>query len=176
MSSQNGALDFINEGSTRRKEILGKFLELDIFAKKYKLSNADAIDLKSALKRLETKDFDKEILEASLKLIEIQSKSGQQISECAEIKLEIETINQKINDSIIEAASMPKIETIDIVQAKNSLLENGLTIKNNVKIMQENEKFYKEKEKAIQSAKEVVDAINIQEITKNKNIIVEKTK
>jgi DNA repair exonuclease SbcCD nuclease subunit len=176
MSSQNGALDFINEGSTRRKEILGKFLDLDIFAKKYKLSNADAIDLKSALKRLETKDFDKEILEASLKLIEIQSKSGQQISECAEIKLEIETINQKINDSIIEAASMPKIETIDIVQAKNSLLEIGSTIKNSAKTMQENEKFYKEKEKAIQSAKEVVDTINIQEITKNKNIITEKTK
>ena len=36
MSSQVGSLAFINEGSTKRKEILGKFLDLVIFDKKFK--------------------------------------------------------------------------------------------------------------------------------------------
>ena len=36
MSSQFGALRFIDEGSTRRKEILAKFLDLELFEKKYK--------------------------------------------------------------------------------------------------------------------------------------------
>ena len=39
MSSQLGSLSFINEGSTRRKEILAKFLDLETFDKKFKLNN-----------------------------------------------------------------------------------------------------------------------------------------
>ena len=49
MSSQLGSLQFISEGSTRRKEILAKFLDLEMFEKKYKMAKEDASDLRGAL-------------------------------------------------------------------------------------------------------------------------------
>ena len=57
MSSQLGSLSFINEGSTRRKEILAKFLDLEIFEKKFRMAKDDIVDLRGALKRLEGKQF-----------------------------------------------------------------------------------------------------------------------
>ena len=58
MSSQLGALQFIGEGSTKRKEILAKFLDLETFDKKFKLAKDDVTDLRGALKRLDGKEFD----------------------------------------------------------------------------------------------------------------------
>ena len=45
MASQLDSLTFIKEGSTKRKEILAKFLDLEIFDKKYKMAKEDASDL-----------------------------------------------------------------------------------------------------------------------------------
>ena len=36
MASQLDSLAYLNEGSTKRKEILGKFLDLELFDKKFK--------------------------------------------------------------------------------------------------------------------------------------------
>ena len=41
MASQLDSLTFIKEGSTRRKEILAKFLYLEFFERKFKLSKED---------------------------------------------------------------------------------------------------------------------------------------
>ena len=41
MSSQLGSLQYISEGSTRRKEILAKFLDLEMFEQKFKLAKED---------------------------------------------------------------------------------------------------------------------------------------
>ena len=176
MSSQLGSLDFINEGSTRRKEILGKFLDLDIFAKKYKLSNSEATELKAALKRLETKNHDQEILETSIKLVELKGKAQQQLDECEEIKNEIKTLTEQINNINIETASMPKIDVVDIDNAKLSLEKICSDIEKFGKTMKENSDFYTEKERALDVAKKVVAGIKIEEINKNKNIITEKNK
>ena len=73
MSSQMGSLSFINEGSTKRKEILAKFLDLDIFEKKFKLAKDDAADLRGALKTLEGKEYDEDIKEAQ-ELLETNTK------------------------------------------------------------------------------------------------------
>ena len=64
MSSQHGALDFINEGSTKRKEIIAKFLDLQFFDKKFKFAKEDSISSKALVKKLEGRDYEKEILEA----------------------------------------------------------------------------------------------------------------
>tara|TARA_Y100001937_G_scaffold75544_3_gene102611 strand:+ start:8467 stop:11628 length:3162 start_codon:yes stop_codon:yes gene_type:complete len=63
MSSQHGALQFINEGTTRRKEIFAKFLDLEVFEKKFKLAKEDSADMKGALKRLEERDYEAEMEE-----------------------------------------------------------------------------------------------------------------
>ena len=61
LSSQHGALVFIDEGSTRRKEIIAKFLDLELFDRKFKLAKEDSVDLKGALKRLENKNYDEDL-------------------------------------------------------------------------------------------------------------------
>jgi len=63
MSSQHGALQFINEGTTRRKEIFAKFLDLEVFEKKFRLAKDDSADMKGALKRLEERDYTTELKE-----------------------------------------------------------------------------------------------------------------
>jgi predicted phosphodiesterase len=64
MSSQHGALDFINEGSTKRKEIIAKFLDLEFFDKKFKFAKEDSISSKALVKKLQGRDYEKEISEA----------------------------------------------------------------------------------------------------------------
>jgi DNA repair exonuclease SbcCD ATPase subunit len=54
----------INEGSTKRKEIIAKFLDLQFFDKKFKFAKEDSISSKALVKKLEGRDYEKEILEA----------------------------------------------------------------------------------------------------------------
>jgi len=61
MASQLEALSFINEGSTKRKEFLAKFLDLELFDKKFKLAKEESAATKIALKRIDHIDFDTEI-------------------------------------------------------------------------------------------------------------------
>ena len=61
MASQLDSLSYLNEGSTRRKEILAKFLDLEIFDQKFKLVKEDSSDLKGAIKKLSDRDYDLEI-------------------------------------------------------------------------------------------------------------------
>ena len=53
---------FINEGSTKRKEILAKFLDLDQFEKKFRASKNDSIETRALLKKLEDNTFDEDII------------------------------------------------------------------------------------------------------------------
>ena len=66
MSSQLNSLAFISEGSTQRKAILAKFLDLDMFETKFKLAKGEAAEIKAVLKKLEGTDFDAQIAAAKL--------------------------------------------------------------------------------------------------------------
>lgn len=61
MSSQLNSLAFINEGSTQRKAILAKFLDLDMFEAKFKLAKSEAAEIKAVLKKIDGTDYDVEI-------------------------------------------------------------------------------------------------------------------
>ena len=64
MSSQLDSLSYLNEGSTKRKEILAKFLDLEFFDRKFKMVNEDSTDLKGAIKKFSGRDYDEEIQKA----------------------------------------------------------------------------------------------------------------
>ena len=49
LASQHGALAFIDEGSTRRKEIIAKFLDLELFDQKFKMAKDDSVEAKALL-------------------------------------------------------------------------------------------------------------------------------
>lgn len=121
MSSQNDALSFINEGATKRKEILAKFLDLDIFAKKYKLANEEVSDLKGALKRLEGHDFDTEILEAEQAVKENEVITDSQKKRCDLMKDKIKVIEAELSAINSKLDSSPEIDLIDIEELKKEI-------------------------------------------------------
>ena len=113
MASQLGSLAFISEGSTRRKEILAKFLDLEVFDKKYKLAKDEAFDLRGAIKRLEGRDFDAEIGEAQQTLFENEAKNLRHKNSCAAIKRKIKKEERKLKKLKDKIDAVPA-EPIDI--------------------------------------------------------------
>ena len=127
MSSQLGALQFISEGSTKRKEILAKFLDLEIFDKKYKLAKEDATDLRGALRRTEDINYDDEIYEAEKQLMYLENESKDHNEQCEIIVSEIGDIEK---DKLILQTKIDSIpaDIIDIeeITTKISVKEGEL--------------------------------------------------
>jgi len=135
MSSQLGALQFIGEGSTRRKEILAKFLDLEVFDKKYKLAKDDAADLRGALKRLEGKEFDNDITEAYANLLINEKETENHSQSCEELKEQInfhrfkaEGIQKKIDLIPTEVINIAEVEENISSREKNITEKIGQTI------------------------------------------------
>ena len=114
MTSQLGSLTFINEGSTRRKEILAKFLDLELFEKKFKMAKDEASEIRSAFRHLEGYNFDEEIKAANKELVLNEIAADRKKKECGLLKEDIEILTEKISElnSIID--TIPA-EIIDIV-------------------------------------------------------------
>ena len=131
MSSQLDSLSFIREGSTKRKEIFAKFLDLELFDKKFKYAKQDASDIKGALKRLEGKDFSSEIddttsdlADATVEhedLIEDKKKSKQAVSE---ITGKILNLQQKIDNVPAEPIDIASVVS-GIKTAEETISEYG---------------------------------------------------
>jgi len=113
MSSQMGAMTFINEGSTKRKEILAKFLDLDQFEKKFKLSKNDSIETRALLKKLEDNTFDEDITQLLGQLTDNEKERETQETKCAKLTTQLETISERVREIDGLFASAP-VELIDI--------------------------------------------------------------
>ena len=120
MASQHGALAFIDEGSTRRKEIIAKFLDLEIFEKKFKLAKEDSTDLKGALKRLEAREYDEEIEAAATELEDKRGELENHKTECEELKSEIGHISATCADLRNSIEAIPE-EVIDVIDTKKEI-------------------------------------------------------
>ena len=147
MSSQLESLLFIGEGSTKRKEILAKFLDLEFFEKKYRLCKDDTNDMRGAIKRLEEVDFEQSILE-TLSLINSNSRhTAEQQQKCEVLKSDVANLTSELN-SVAEKIEASPQKLIDIgkvnksfretdieinsLNQRNDTLQNNLTINNGV--------------------------------------------
>jgi len=86
---------------------------LEIFDKKYKLAHNDAADLRGALKRLEERNFDEELVEARQLLFENEAKSLGHKNACKNIKRKI-TKAQKLVTNLQESIDAVPGEPINI--------------------------------------------------------------
>ena len=174
MTSQIGSLMFISEGSTRRKEILAKFLDLVVFEKKFKLAKDDVADLKGMLNRLEGKEFDDDIALAKEQLIENEEDTKKQQDLCEDVKNKINTLQEGLEDikSMIEAipAEIIDIEEVyKLLELRNneqSRLENrndelSDTIDTNKALLEKIENFLN-------------DNFDIEDVRENKTLVIEK--
>tara|TARA_Y100000034_G_scaffold116169_1_gene154164 strand:+ start:299 stop:3442 length:3144 start_codon:yes stop_codon:yes gene_type:complete len=121
MSSQLGALSFINEGSTKRKEILAKFLDLEIFDKKFKTAKEDAADLKAAIKLLEVVDYEAELKKYRQEVFDNEVATLKRKNECEYLKGDIEITHQEITELEDKIKAAPT-EFIDIVDIRDAIL------------------------------------------------------
>ena len=120
MASQLDSLSFIKEGSTKRKEILAKFLDLKFFETKFKLAQEDASDTKGALKKLDGRDFAEEIRDAKNNLRDGNNSLAELKSFHEKCKSNISDLEREISDISEKIKSIPA-DVIDIVKARKDL-------------------------------------------------------
>jgi DNA repair exonuclease SbcCD ATPase subunit/DNA repair exonuclease SbcCD nuclease subunit len=121
MASQLGSLSFISEGSTRRKEILAKFLDLEFFEKKFKMAKEDSADIKSSIKRLEERNFDEEIEAAREESAINEILTGRKKIECERLKKQIDLLSNSLTEMQNSINSIPT-EIINIGEINEQIL------------------------------------------------------
>jgi DNA repair exonuclease SbcCD ATPase subunit/DNA repair exonuclease SbcCD nuclease subunit len=125
MSSQHGALQFINEGTTRRKEIFAKFLDLEVFEKKFKLAKEDSADMKGALKRLEERDYRAELLELHSEEARILESLGVCQQSLVATKERRDYFKSTFDDIVRKIDSVPP-DIVDIIGVKKRLSDKRI--------------------------------------------------
>ena len=167
MASQLDSLSYLNEGSTRRKEILAKFLDLEIFDQKFKLVKEDSSDMKGALKKLSDRDYDSEIKEsnselalADTELMHKQRKQEEMNNESQELQLQLIDLEKQFS-------SIPE-DVIDIGQVAKKLKK----LKQEVSITEVNIKKKQEvlnsEEAFLQKIQNFINGFNIEDINNQK--------
>jgi DNA repair exonuclease SbcCD ATPase subunit/predicted phosphodiesterase len=142
LSSQLESLAFIAEGSTRRKEILAKFLDLEIFDAKYKIAKDESSDLDGKIKYLldsagplghevRKLEIEKNIEEATMELRDQEATCKFLTKEVEELNLEIMRIETRLESTPVQKVIDPdkeraKIE--ELAQQLDSIRENNKTL------------------------------------------------
>jgi DNA repair exonuclease SbcCD ATPase subunit len=180
MSSQVGSLTFINEGSTKRKEILGKFLDLLIFEKKFKKAKEDAADMKGALKLLEGKEYETDIADTTEALEQNSSSKEKQEQKCRKYSEAITRTENSISEIDRKIGSIPA-EIINIVEVKEEQISKQTEVKtltNQINELKEENKTKRVDHQRINEALESFDIDSlraVQEEIAEKQIVLEGT-
>ena len=134
MSSQIDSLRFINEGSTKRKEALAKFLDLEFFEKKYKLIKDEGADLHGALRKAEDIDYDSEIYEIEKQIIFSERDIEEHNKVCEKLNEQFMSLQMDKKDLETKIDSIPaEIIDIDKIMKERLLKENVIpSFKGNV--------------------------------------------
>jgi exonuclease SbcC len=134
MSSQIDSLRFINEGSTKRKEALAKFLDLQFFERKYKLIKDEAADLRGALRKAEDIDYDSEIYEIEKQIMFSENKITEQNEMCESLNRELMSLQLDKKDLETKIDSIPAevIDICEVLKHRNKQEQDISTYNSNV--------------------------------------------
>ncbi|NJN96323.1 MAG: hypothetical protein HC875_20510 [Anaerolineales bacterium] len=162
-SSQFGSLVFIEEGSTKRKEIVSKFLDIDFLEQKHDLAKEDANFIKKSLKEFEDKDFLKQIDEAKDQLAEKEK-------EISSLKEEKQLVEEQILSKKQEISSFVSgdklIKEIDLDETERKITKTNSTLS---KMEQENVSLKQKVENNNQSLKKGNDFLEKNDLIGLKN-------
>jgi DNA repair exonuclease SbcCD ATPase subunit len=95
LSAQDDVSAFIKQGTTKRRQILSRFLDLDIFDKMYALANDDLKSVKSQLKIIPDKDWSDIVGSYKKNLQQIQADD----ESCTQ---RLRDANEQLNDARLE--------------------------------------------------------------------------
>ena len=120
MASQLGSLSFINEGSTKRKEYLAKFLDLEIFDKKFKMAKEESAAAKISLKKLEGVDFEEQISSIKRDITKSELSIESHKAECLTMKSDLKEMDIELAALTTKIDSVPA-EIIDPVLTQQEI-------------------------------------------------------
>jgi DNA repair exonuclease SbcCD ATPase subunit/DNA repair exonuclease SbcCD nuclease subunit len=128
LAAQNESFGFVNEGSTKRKEILAKFLDLQIFDQMHKLAKADSSEMRGVIKHLNSVDWEKKLSRAKSEYAEIIEDIETQQSLCEKHTARLTTLKaeqQLINTQVIAASQ----RDLDIIELEATLTSTERALK-----------------------------------------------
>jgi DNA repair exonuclease SbcCD ATPase subunit/DNA repair exonuclease SbcCD nuclease subunit len=167
MSSQLDSLSFIKEGSTKRKEILAKFLDLDIFERKFKLAHEDSADLKGLIRRVGETNYDNDIALAEVQRDEAKKELEQEFQIVAQSRENLSLAEEEYVSLTEQIESIPA-ERLDIkllLEDKSSLEEKiEDTNINIIELKQENNGY----DKKLKEYDDFLTTIDIEELLEKK--------
>ena len=172
MSAQHGALAFIDEGSTRRKEIIAKFLDLEIFEKKFKLAKEDSTDLKGALKRLESRNYDEEANVAHADLQDKRSELDTHENTCSSLKDEIEKLTSSREQLSTSIEAIPE-EVINVIDTKREIRKKQIQITSLDTSNKQHNSDLKIKRENIQKIEKYLSTIDTGKLIEQQGVITE---
>ena len=170
MSSQLDSLSFVKEGSTKRKEILAKFLDLDIFDQKFKLAKEDSTDIKGALRRLEGKEYDEDIALAKEQLEQNENVLSTQKQKCENIQNQIAALNVDLSTVTNKIESIPA-EIINVISVQSEIRSKKNQI---VSLLAQNSEYKsnrKDQEALYQKISEFIDIFDLDSVNSKKEKI-----
>jgi len=167
MASQLDSLSFIKEGSTKRKEILAKFLDLDIFEKKFNLAKEDSSDLKAVLRRIGDTDYKTDIAIAEVQLSEATDSLEKQNEYVNELRSELITAETQYTNLTDQIDSIPA-ERLDIkrlLESRSSLEKKIEGCHTNIGELKDENKNY---ETELQKYDDFLVGIDIEDLLEKK--------
>lgn len=123
LASQHESLKFISEGSTNRKTLLAKFLDLEIFDVKDKIAKEESSLLEGKIKHLEGRsvDYEQEIEEAQEEILRCVSCVDEQEKVCQVITDDVNRISRDMMKIETRLESTPIQKVIDVDEAKETI-------------------------------------------------------
>ena len=168
MSSQLGSLTFISEGSTKRKEILAKFLDLDLLEKKFKNAKEDAADLKAAIKHLDNVDYDTELKKLEKELLNNEAVTEARKNQCSRLKSKTEEVQTEIV-SLEQKINSAPTEIIDIVRVRDDIDGCKTHITNLQHEIETRLSETKKNKEKIEKANQFINSFNINSLVEQKD-------
>ena len=172
MASQLDSLAYINEGSTKRKEILAKFLDLEFFDRKFKMVKEDTTELTAALKRLSGRDYDSELTEIRADLARNETEVSVKQREVDGLSLLSQDFGDTLNCLQEQIISIPK-EAIDIKNVKSLLKDCASNIDFLEDINKQKQGQLEQEEEFLQKISNFVDNFDIEMFDEKKEKVDE---
>ncbi len=172
-SSQLDSMTFIKEGSTRRKEILARFLDLEIFDSKFKMAKEESANLKGLLKKLEGKEYDTEIFTNQTLLDDYNQFIEEKAKEVSALKETISSMNTEIVSLQSQIADCG-VESIDIEHVLGHKAKYQNTLNNLVETKTSKEKELKEKQELYEKIEDFITSFDLQELKNKKDFVSSK--
>ena len=173
MASQLGSLSYISEGSTRRKEILAKFLDLEVFERKFKMAKEEAADTKALLRRWQNRMFDDEIEEAEEVFNKNNIKLEQKDLYCGNLKSQLFEKQDSLQEISLKLKEIPD----DVINIKD--LMSDIKEQTNLLRGYENERVslvaeITAREKYVLEVEEFLEEFPVEEVEKKQKEIKER--